>query len=64
MSGPGTVTVADPTTATTTATFGEPGTYVLRLTAGDGSLFASDDVQITVSEGGTSLPEVLGLPSR
>jgi RHS repeat-associated protein len=56
VSGPGTVTVADPTAATTTATFSAPGTYVLRLTAGDGSLFASDEVQITVSGGGTSLP--------
>jgi RHS repeat-associated protein len=34
--GPGTVTFSDVGSATTTATFGEPGTYVLRLDANDG----------------------------
>lgn len=32
VSGSGTVSFADPTTPTTTATFSDPGTYVLRLT--------------------------------
>lgn len=44
VSGPGTVTFADPTALTTTATFSAPGTYVLRLTATDGTLSANDDV--------------------
>jgi hypothetical protein len=32
----------------TTATFAAPGTYVLRLTASDGTTTKSDDVTITV----------------
>ena len=37
VSGPGTVTFADPGAATTTAQFSTAGTYQLRLTAGDAS---------------------------
>ncbi len=48
VSGPGTVTFADPAALTTTATFSQPGTYVLRLTASDSQLAASDDVTVTV----------------
>jgi N-acetylneuraminic acid mutarotase len=55
VSGPGTVTFGTPTANTTTATFSSAGTYVLRLTASDGALSASDDVTVTVntSSGGT-----------
>jgi hypothetical protein len=48
VSGPGTVMFANPNAAATTATFSAAGPYVLRLTANDGSLSASDDVAITV----------------
>src|SRR5690606_37398883 len=34
----------------TTATFGTAGDYVLRLTANDGSLVASDELQVTVTD--------------
>lgn len=48
-SGPGTVTFANASSASTSATFSTDGTYVLRLTADDSSLQASDTVTITVS---------------
>jgi RHS repeat-associated protein len=48
-SGPGTVKFADPNRAETTATFEQPGTYVLKLTADDSELSASDEVSVTVS---------------
>jgi len=46
--GRGTVTFANPSSPTTTATFSRTGTYVLRLRASDGSLCASDRVTIIV----------------
>lgn len=46
VSGPGTVTFADPTSANTTATFASPGTYVLRLTVDDTALTDSDEVTV------------------
>jgi RHS repeat-associated protein/uncharacterized repeat protein (TIGR01451 family) len=46
VSGPGPVTFADPGRSATTATFVEPGTYVLRLTADDSQLRASDEVTV------------------
>lgn len=49
VSGPGTVTFANPGAPATTATFGTHGTYVLRLTASDSQLAGSDDVLITVN---------------
>jgi hypothetical protein len=49
VSGPGTVTFANPAAALTTATFSTAGSYVLRLTANDSALTASDDVVITVN---------------
>jgi hypothetical protein len=48
VSGPGTVTFANANALTTTATFGALGSYVLRLTASDGQLSASDDVAVAV----------------
>ncbi len=48
VSGPGTVTFSNATSNNTTASFSAAGTYVLRLTASDGSLQASDDITITV----------------
>src|SRR6266516_1048550 len=48
VSGPGTVTFANPNVTVTTAAFSEAGTYVLRLTVNDSQLTASDDLQIIV----------------
>jgi uncharacterized repeat protein (TIGR01451 family) len=48
IDGPGTVTFADPTSPATTATFTQPGTYTLRLTATDTDLTASDEVSVAV----------------
>ena len=49
VSGPGTVTFGSASAAVTTATFSTAGSYVLRLTANDSALSATDDVIITVS---------------
>jgi hypothetical protein len=49
VSGPGTVTFSNANAVDTTATFSAPGAYVLRLTANDGALSASDDVSFTVT---------------
>lgn len=51
VSGPGTVSFADPTALATTATFSAPGSYTLRLTASDGAASSNDDVVIKVSGG-------------
>jgi RHS repeat-associated protein len=49
VSGVGDVTFTQANQASTTASFSTAGTYVLRLTANDGALSASDDIQITVN---------------
>jgi hypothetical protein len=46
--GPGSVTFSSAANATTTASFSQSGTYVLRLSASDGQLSAQDEVAITV----------------
>ncbi|PYQ46984.1 MAG: hypothetical protein DMF59_20095 [Acidobacteria bacterium] len=51
VSGPGTVTFADPTKLSTTATFSIDGTYNLRLTASDTQLTTNDEVKIVVNPG-------------
>src|SRR5258705_3994185 len=48
ISGPGAITFLNPNVTITGALFSATGTYVLRLTAGDGALTASDDITITV----------------
>lgn len=53
FSGPGTVTFTDSTAVDTTASFSVSGTYVLRLTASDTALSASDDVQVIVGSATT-----------
>jgi hypothetical protein len=53
VTGPGTVSFADAAAASTTATFTAAGSYVLRLTANDGALQASDEVTVTVADDGT-----------
>ncbi len=49
LSGPGTVSFASLTSATTTASFSSVGSYVLQLTGTDGALSASDTLTVTVS---------------
>ena len=63
VSGPGTVTFANPAAASTTATFGTPGIYVLRLTAGDSELSSSDEVTINFS-GPNQTPQVDAGPDQ
>jgi hypothetical protein len=52
VSGPGAVTFGDASAVDTTASFPADGIYVLRLTADDSSLGASDDVTLTVNAAG------------
>src|SRR5262249_23249201 len=54
VSGPGTVTFANASALSTTASFSTSGSYVLRLTASDGSQSSSGDVTITVNPGSTA----------
>ncbi len=54
VSGPGTVTFGNAGSVDTMASFSAAGTYVLRLTADDTELSASDDVQVVVNEEQTS----------
>lgn len=54
VSGPGAVSFADPSSADSPASFTVAGTYVLRLTASDGVLSASDDVTVTVNPANTA----------
>jgi hypothetical protein len=53
VSGPGSVTFANAKAKSTTASFLLSGSYVLRLTASDGALTATDDIAITVKAIGT-----------
>ena len=57
VSGPGTVAFGDAASPVTTATFSDPGTYVLRLTGNDSQLSTQDDVTVVSnpSGGGTTL---------
>jgi hypothetical protein len=48
VSGPGTVTFDNAAAANTTASFSSPGTYVLRLTVGDGEFESFDELAIIV----------------
>ena len=50
QSGPGQVTFADATSATTTATFPAPGNYQLKLTVSAGDTSASDIVHVNVQQ--------------
>jgi hypothetical protein len=52
FSGPGSVNFGNASALSTTASFSQAGTYVLRLTASDTSLSASSDVTITVAAAG------------
>lgn len=58
VSGPGPVAFADPGRPATTATLVDPGTYVLRLSANDTQLAASDDVTVVAQAPAGPLPTV------
>jgi len=60
QSGPGTVTFADYDAVDTTAAFSAGGTYVLRLTANDGSADAYDTCTITVNAQNTAPTVAVG----
>ena len=63
VSGPGTATFAHPEQAQTDVQLSTAGTYVLRLTAGDGALTSRDDVTVTLLPvGGTAAPTPLVSP--
>ena len=68
VSGPGTVTFGNASLINTTATFSAAGTYVLRLTASDGSLSSSNTVTIVVQAPATppenQAPSVDAGPNR
>ena len=49
ISGPGTVTFANPNAVDTAATFSAIGVYALRLSANDGELSSGDDIVVTVT---------------
>jgi hypothetical protein len=49
VTGPGTVTFANPAAFSTTASFGAAGTYTLRLTATDGTLSSFDEATVIVN---------------
>jgi len=59
VSGPGSVTFGNASSALSTATFATSGTYLLRLWASDGQLQASDDVLVTVAPA-NSISNVVG----
>ncbi|MFP2933880.1 PKD domain-containing protein, partial [Pyxidicoccus sp. 3LG] len=48
VSGPGDVTFTTPSAEVTDARFSAPGRYVLRLTASDGALEGSDEIEVDV----------------
>lgn len=57
--GPGSVIFSDPGALDATVTFTEEGSYVLRLTANDGELLASDELTIVAAPvGGTVVTQV------
>jgi hypothetical protein len=58
VSGPGTVSLTSPNALQTTVSFSAAGSYVLRLTATDGSVPATDDVSISVT-GQQGPPEII-----
>jgi hypothetical protein len=64
VTGPGAVTFADPLAPSTSATFSDVGTYVLRLTGSDGATTRSDDVTVIVNASGhvttIALPVIQG----
>lgn len=63
FSGPSSVTFGNANALNTSASFGGPGTYVLRLTASDSLLSSSADVTVTVNPGSAASFTLSGLAS-
>ena len=63
-SGPGTVTFGNANAASTTASFSAAGIYLLRLTASDGALAATDSLQVTVLPPPNTAPVVDAGPDQ
>ncbi len=65
VSGPGTVTFSNPATLNPVATFSAPGSYVLALTASDGSLSNSARLKVNVVQNAapTVYASIKGAPS-
>jgi hypothetical protein len=59
VSGPGGVSIADPSAVDTMAVFDTVGTYVLRLVADDNELITTDTVTITVNDGSAPITVLL-----
>jgi hypothetical protein len=59
VSGPGQVWFSSPSQTNATAFFPGTGTYVLRLSADDGSIVVSDDVTIAIQHAAGSTPTTL-----
>lgn len=64
VSGPGTVTFADPNVPQTTATFSTSGTYVLQLTGTDSVLTTSPTCTLTVDPAPNTAPTVDAGPDQ
>jgi hypothetical protein len=66
VSGPGTVTFADPSKASTTASFSAEGVYELQLTGSDSALSTADRVTVTVNNasGANAAPVVNAGPDQ
>ncbi len=65
VSGPGSVVFANSNAPITTATFGAPGVYTLRLTANDSELANYDDAVVTVNMPNrppTAFPQQVAVP--
>jgi RHS repeat-associated protein len=60
VSGSGDVTFGTPNAPATSATFSQPGTYTLRLTASDSQLTGYDDVEVTVGAVTPTMPDAVG----
>jgi hypothetical protein len=64
VSGPGTVTFANPAGLSTTATFSMAGTYVLLLTSSDGILNSTSSITVTVNACGTAVSGTVTLTAN
>lgn len=66
VSGPGTVTFADPSKPSTTASFSAEGVYELQLTGSDSALSTADKVTVTVNNasGANAAPVVNAGPDQ
>lgn len=64
FSGPGPALIAQPGSNSTSVDLQAPGIYVFRLTASDGALSASDDVQVEVRSVGNRAPTLAPVANR